>query len=233
LHHAFKQFYPELAGTLEKLVLYNSRTPRPGEVDGVDYHFRTTEDIEKLREDSNFIVMPVRADLQALDLRSLVHITRQGDAFFEGNPFLVRQILDQVETAVLTVFLSPLSAEELVFLKDPERNIDLREFVTEVMRKKLLRRTMRQKTNLSLTDLQDIERRAGSALTEMAEAWRFNCVIPNHDGEDSENWDAFYYPLGDARKALTAFVSLIERQNSDTVERWDRQLLEEYEDKQQ
>ena len=25
--------------------------------------------------------------------------------------------------------------------------------------------------------------------------------LPNHDGEDSENWDAFYYPIGDAESS--------------------------------
>ena len=32
---------------------------------------------------------------------------------------------------------------------------------------------------------------------------------PNHDGEASENWDAFCYPLGDAREALLAFAALL------------------------
>ena len=45
----------------------------------------------------------------------------------------------------------------------------------------------------SLKDLENIERRAAGAYTELKEAWRFEYVIPNHDGEDSENWDAFYY----------------------------------------
>jgi len=40
---------------------------------------------------------------------------------------------------------------------------------------------------------------ASSAYDEVTEAHYFQYVIPNHDGEDSENWDAFYYPLGDAR----------------------------------
>jgi guanylate kinase len=51
-------------------------------------------------------------------------------------------------------------------------------------------------------------------------------VIPNHDGEDSENWDAFYYPIGDARKALQAVVALLEGIASPpNVERWDQDLL--------
>jgi guanylate kinase len=68
----------------------------------------------------------------------------------------------------------------------------LADFLTDVMRRKLLRRTQRQKSILSLKDLENIERRATSAFAEPKEAWRFEHVIPNHDGEDSENWDAFY-----------------------------------------
>ncbi len=53
----------------------------------------------------------------------------------------------------------------------------------------------------------------------------FDCVIPNHDGEDSENWDAFFYPLGDARKALLAFVELYHGRETGTREKWEEELL--------
>jgi guanylate kinase len=57
------------------------------------------------------------------------------------------------------------------------------------------------------------------------EAHYFQYVIPNHDGEDSENWDAFYYPLGDARLALLAFVSLLAGKVSAAVEHWEEELI--------
>ena len=93
------------------------------------------------------------------------------------------------------------------------------------MRRKLLRRTQRQKNILSLKDLENIERRAASAFTELKEAWNFEYIIPNHDGEDSENWNAFYYPVGDSRKALLAFADLIAGKASPLVEKWDERLL--------
>ena len=68
LGKALAKFYPELSGALHPLVLYNSRAPRPGEVDGVDYHFRTSEQVESFRTDERFAVLEVRGDLQALDL---------------------------------------------------------------------------------------------------------------------------------------------------------------------
>ena len=93
------------------------------------------------------------------------------------------------------------------------------------MRRKLLRRTRRQKTNLSLRDLEDIERRAASALVEMGQAWRFDHVVPNHDGEDSENWDAFYYPVGDARRTLRSVAALLAGEPAPGAETWDRDLV--------
>ena len=46
LRMALARLYPELWSGLERLVLFNSRTPRPGERDGVDYHFRTRAQVD-------------------------------------------------------------------------------------------------------------------------------------------------------------------------------------------
>jgi guanylate kinase len=93
------------------------------------------------------------------------------------------------------------------------------------MRRKLLRRATKQKGILSLKDLENIEIRARSAYQELKQGWRFDAVIPNHDGEDSENWDAFYYPVGDARKTLLSFAALLENQPSHDAERWEPELI--------
>jgi guanylate kinase len=126
---------------------------------------------------------------------------------------------------LLSIFLAPLSREEIRFLQSPERKVSLPDFLTDVMRRKLLRRTQRQKGILSLKDLENIERRASSAYTELREAWHFDHVIPNHDGEDSENWDAFYYPVGDAHKTLLTFADLVSGKVSAVVEKWEEGLL--------
>ncbi|MBD3305933.1 hypothetical protein GF339_06100 [candidate division KSB3 bacterium] len=229
LHHALQKLYPELARTLHPVVLYNSRAPRPGERDGVDYHFRPRTEIENLTDDPGFIVADVRGDLQAIEISSIQEIlATEQDAFFEGNPFIPAklracQILEHLPT--LSAFLSPFSREELLFFQEPAQKIDLETFVADVMRRKLLRRTKRQKTHLSLKDLENIENRAESAFTELREAWKFDVIIPNHDGEDSEHWDAFYYPIGDARKALLTFVDLLRGEPSAWGEQWEKDLL--------
>src|SRR6516225_6570148 len=70
-----------------------------------------------------------------------------------------------------------------------------------------------------------IERRASSAYRELQEAWHFQHVIANHDGEDSDNWEAFYHPIGDARKSLEAFASLLQGVMPAGVERWEEDLV--------
>jgi guanylate kinase len=228
LDRALARFYPELRQRLQKLVLYNSRDPRPAEKDGVDYHFRTRAQVEALRTQERFAVLDVLGDLQALDLAELTALMARGEALFEGNPFVGRLLQTHsalAQVSRLSVFLAPLSKEEILFLKDPARNLSLPDLVTDVMRKKLLRRTRRQKGELSLKDLENIERRAGSAFRELQEAASFDWVIPNHDGEDSDDWEAFYYPLGDARRALLAFVDLLEGRIPPCAEKWDPSLV--------
>jgi guanylate kinase len=228
LEKALGRVRPDLRGRLQKLVLYNSRRPRPGERDGVDYHFRARESIAALRGQDRFVVLDVRGDLQALDVEELQAWLRRGDTFFEGNPFVARLLQTDARLAPvprLGIFLSPLAREEIRELQAPERQVALPDLVTDLMRGKLLRRARRQRSEVALADLENIERRARSAYGELREAWHFDHVIPNHDGEDSENWEAFYYPLGDARKALAAFVALLEGRPAAGVERWEPDLL--------
>jgi len=227
LRRALATFYPELWKRLQKLVLFNSRAPRPGEREGLDYYFRSRGDLENLRSNEEYVVVEVRGDLQAFSVEALKGVLEHGDAFFEGNPFIGRLLQTHSLSTVdpLTIFLSPLSRGEVAYLRAPERHVSLDEFVTDLMRRKLLRRTRRHKGELSLADLQNIELRAGSAYAELAEAWRFQHVIPNHDGEDSENWDAFYYPIGEARASLEIVAALLEGAVRPSVEVWEEGLV--------
>jgi guanylate kinase len=223
---ALGKFYPEIDSKLRKLVLVNSRNPRPGEVDGVDYHFRTREQVEALRADSRYAVLEARSDLQALNVEELKLSLENGDVLFEGNPYVGRALQTHPqlnEVKKLSVFVSPLSREEVEYLKG--RKVSLPEFVADVQRRKLLRRMTYQKHILSARDLEEIEVRCGAAYREMREACRFDHVIVNHDGEDSEHWDAFYYPVGDARKTLESFAALLRGEAPAGVEKWEEGLV--------
>ncbi|MFP4105636.1 MAG: hypothetical protein ACLFVU_06025 [Phycisphaerae bacterium] len=226
LHKALKRHHSDQAESLEKLVLFNSRSSRPGEEDGVDYHFRSRDEIETFRDDDDYIVMDVRGDLQAVHLPALSEAAGREVAFYEGNPFVAAALLDAPlpdGTEVISVFLSPLSQREILYLK--QQSADVERLVADFMRRKLLRRTRNQKTLLSLPDLENVERRCTSAFREMRYAPRFKWVLPNHDGEDSENWDAFYYPLGDAFHAVEGLSALLDGRVPDRAEQWQEDLL--------
>lgn len=228
LHNALRKFYPELAEGLHALVLYNSRAPRPGEREGIDYHFRPRGEIEQYRKKPGFVVLDVRGDLQALDLNDVLQALKAHHVFFEGNPYIGRELLTNPALSSvekLSIFLSPLSRDEIIYFSAPERKVSLPDLVADIMRRKLLRRMQRQKGMPSRRDLDEIERRAISAYSELREAWRFQYVIPNHDGEDSENWDAFYYPVGDARKAIIAFAELLGGRVPPIAETWEERLI--------
>jgi guanylate kinase len=225
---ALARFHPDLAAGLKKLVLHNSRPPRPIETDGVDYHFRPRSEVEALRGREGFLVMDVRGDLQAVDLGALRRDLVAGDVLFEGNPFTAVELIETAAAAgapVLGAFLAPLSREEILYLGDPERGVDLPALVAEVMRRRILRRTARQKGEVSEANLEEVERRCTSAYRELGLAHRFEHVIPNHDGEDSENWADFGHPIGDARRALLAFAALLQGEVPDCAERWEADLV--------
>lgn len=228
LDKALARFHPKLREPLRPVILYNDRAPRPGEVDGIDYHFRDRNSIRGLEEQGGHVVMDVRGDLQALDVAGLKEDLKSGDMFFEGNPFVGHRLLTDPGLAGvnrLGVFMAPLSREEILYLRESAGDDALPGLVTDVMRRKLLRRTRKQKSELSLKDLENIEVRAGSAFRELQMAHEFDVVLPNHDGEDSENWDAFYYPLGDARVSLDAFVALLKGEMPGAAENWEEGLL--------
>jgi guanylate kinase len=228
LEKSLAKVYPEVRKTLHKLLLYNDRQPRPGEKDGIDYYFSKTEKLKSYKDNPDFIFMDVRGDLQALDLKELVRILSKSYALFEGNPYIAKAMMNHPKLESipkLTVFLSPLSKEEIIDFKDPLKQIVLPKLVSEIMRRKQLRRKTKQKVEISLNDLEDIERRVKSAYEELSMAWQFDYVIPNHDGEDSDNWEMFYWPLGDARKTLFAFRDLLDGKIPAIAEKWDRDLL--------
>lgn len=180
-----------------------------------------------MRADERYVVVDVRGDLQALEVPELFQLLQAGDAFYEGNPYVAQLLLthpslDQFKR--LSIFLSPLSKEEIEFLLT-QPDVSLRSLVTDVMRGKQRRRTRRQKGRIFAGDLGDMERRATRAYDEMRMAHRFDHVIANHDGEDSENWEAFPCPLGDARRTLYAVADLLEGRTPNAAEKWEADLL--------
>jgi guanylate kinase len=204
-------------------VLFNDRPPRPGEAEGVEYYFRPRHDIEDLDGKPGYVVLPVRRDLQALEVAQVLRaLDQRRNPIFEGNAYIAEALMSATELLHIpkvSVFLSPMSLEEILYLR-AQPDLDLETVVSEVMREKLTRRTTRQKGVLSDQDLHDIEARCLSAYKEMQYAPQFDWVIPNHDGEDSDNWSVLGYPLGDARRSLLDFAAILQGKQPRWAEKW-------------
>lgn len=229
LRRALRRVDPPVAARLTTLVLYTSRMRRPTEREGVEYYFRSRREIEALTGQPGFVPIRVRNDLQAVDLHELRRLFATGrEVFWEGNPAIIDALeetgaLSGIDT--LKVFVSPLSKGEVIDRLRRAGPEALRRFVTELMLGKLIRRAERQEGAVSADDRRDLEVRAGTAYDELRRAWEFDAVIPNHDGEDSDHWDASPQPVGDAFRATQALAALIRGRRLPWVETWERELI--------
>lgn len=224
---AVDDWFPDLMDGYEELTLYHSRSRRPDEEDGIDYHFRTRDQIDALRDDDDHLVFDVRGDLQALSLSDVEDVLGDCDALYEGNHEIALTLADHErfrDVEKLTVFLSPLTSEEIMAIRQVE-NPTLEHVVTDMMRNRLLRRVQFQQEVWGLNDLEDIERRAKDAIEALRVAHRFDAVIPNPDGEDSDHWRLFEQPLGAARQAAKALAMLLRGERAPIVESWDADLV--------
>jgi guanylate kinase len=212
---ALRRVYPEL--TFGQPVRYTSRTMRPGERDGVEFHFRTADEIRKLPP-ARFFVYPMRNQWQALDLNELEQMFSSCERVItEFYPPMVSLLLEhpRLEKAgacweTRMVFITPLTDQEIAKLAEhaPERPVT--EIVADVMRAKQIRRALNQGKPITREELDDIDIRAGHAYAEMQYSRCYSDVIVNHDGEESEHW-LCTPPVGDAGKTLRALAGILSR----------------------
>jgi guanylate kinase len=135
-------------------VSWTTRAPRPGEVDGVDYHFTTRDEFERLRDADGFLEwFDVYGDLKGTpDAPVREHLAAGHDVLLEVD---VKGAL-----AVRRKFPDAL----LVFVRPPSR---------EEQRARLERRG---------TDTpEQIERRLAEAAAEELQAGNFDAVVENDD----------------------------------------------------
>ena len=57
------------------------------------------------------------------------------------------------------------------------------------------------------------------------DAWGFDFVIPNNDGEDSENWEEPIDENSDAYLAVKEFSKLLKNESQKISEKWEKNLL--------
>jgi guanylate kinase len=228
LRRTFYKYHSELAQDITLLTLYTSRLPRPGEQEGEQYFFRSRTEIEALKG-KGYIVEEVRGDIQAVETETIVNMIQEGKkVLYDGNPFIAKNLAAFAQEHQLdqaSIFLAPLRLDELESFLESHTQAQLEQTLTEYMQLKLLARASKHKANLGLSDISDIQRRAASTYKELRMAPTFDFVIPNHDGEDSSNWELFGYPIGDAGNTLKTFVQILLEKDSDLAEVWNQDIF--------
>ncbi len=196
--------------TVGAVALFNTRTPRPSEVDGGDYHFVTREQIQQLPVDS-YYVGPVREMLQAVDLVKLEEDLRTRELvvievshkLWPGLEQALRQRLGDCLRTV-SVFICAVDLERIETLEEREARGEIEEEVKAIL---TWRRT---------EDNVAIARRARSAACEvlgaLTGAQRYNRIFrTSPEGPDGEDdWTFPGGPRGNAARAAEEFVAFIE-----------------------
>ncbi len=209
---ALPRVYPQLQYGVP--VLFSSRKPRPGEVEGIDFRFRSEEWIRAL-DQKQYLVGKARTIIQALDLHE-VH------SMFETFDTLVLEIYPTLGKAfqahpatqklpdfkLVTVFLSPLTDAETAEIQKNMGFPTPADAVAAVMLPKLIARSQNQGKLITPAEAADLQLRASRAWDEIQMGKGYDHLIVNHDGEDSRNWK-YTPPLGEAGEMLRRFAEII------------------------
>lgn len=210
---ALNRVYPEIE--YGKPIMYNSRLPRPIETDGVDYHFRSEQEIRGFPS-SRFVVGKARVIWQAIDLDEVEQLFKDFRLIiFEIYPTLgalfrehprVKELSNQFETR--TIFISPVSEQEITEVQAASGFDSPQDTVAAIMTPKLIGRSIQQGKAITPAEMNDIRIRASRAYEEIQIGKDYTDFIINHDGEDSINWK-YTPPIGEAGKTLKQFVSIL------------------------
>ncbi len=137
-------------------VSWATRPPRPGEVEGVDYHFVEREDFERARDEGGFLEwFEVFGDLKGTPARPVLEHLAAGD-----------DVLLEVDVQGALAVREACPEALLVFLRPPSR---------EVQRERIVGRAQ--------DSPEAVERRLAEAEAEEAKAGLFDAVIVNDDLE--------------------------------------------------
>ena len=93
------------------------------------------------------------------------------------------------------------------------------------MQSKLTKRLRNYRKVVTAARKKNINMRAEEAFTELKEAWRFDYILANHDGEESDHWNLLPHPIGDAAKTLLSFSQILNKESPTFVEKWTKNLI--------
>lgn len=210
---SLKKVYTELF--FQMPIPYTSRAPRSIETEGIDYYFRSEEEIRSFPPD-HFIVAKTRTIWQAIDLQEIQKLFTAHDLIiFEIYPTLGKLFLSHplvkklsAEFDVLTIFLNPATEDEIHALQKSMGFKTPEDVTAAIMLPKHIGRMQQQGKLITPEVMADLQIRASMAYQEMKMGEDYTYSIVNHDGEDSNNW-RYTPPIGEAGETLKRFVDIL------------------------
>ncbi len=99
---------------VERVVAYTTRAPRPGEVDGLDYHFRTVEQFLEMAAAGDFLeYKEVHGNWYATPLKDLDRMLAEGKIAILKIDVQGAEEVFGLRPDAVSIFLLPPSIEEL------------------------------------------------------------------------------------------------------------------------
>lgn len=208
------------------------KAPRPDEAgiwEDPDF-FRPQAEIESLSGE-RYVGAVSHGYPQVLDLQRLA--AAEADlVVLEACQEITRQLPSSSylrEMGVVTVFVSPLGADEIAQLR--ACRVDVIEYVKGLNARRLLRRAAFHRRDIDESFLADAAVRAADAVDELRTAHRFRFVLVSRAGEGSHDWNRgpdgrfLGRPRGEAGATLDTFVQLLRESYSPALETWTAPLV--------
>jgi len=199
----------------DRIIATMSRTMRPNESQGNPWYFKSAEEIKTNhnKNPESYLQVEVRnGEVQGLDtqteLRDKLETTKVlwCELHIKWLEEIERWVnCNSPNTKMIKVFIAPLTESE-IFSRMAERRITWEKVIEEEMLRRLL---ARRAANLDNATLEKLQERAQNAIYQYALRKQFDCVIVNHQGEESLEWGSeSEFPTGEAARVLEQFLRI-------------------------
>jgi guanylate kinase len=217
---AVKHFRPDVKFTkLSVIKSKHSRNhiPRPDEC-GVWNNpdcWRTEEEIAAMAKNDHFVIGKCFGFSQAVNLDLIVNYPEQTilmEMYYPIVPgLLAAERLKNIK--IETVFISPISKEEIDFIKSIGMDVEL--FTRSLMADKQYQRIKFHNRKIDAEFLIDVQKRINDSVLEIAASKNYKHIIVNRDGEGSPNWNRLAdgtfigEPMGNAKEAMDTLAKIL------------------------
>ncbi len=216
---AFNQLFPQQAASIQNIIPYTTRLPRPDETNGVDYYFTNKNNLESIRAHHDITTISVRGDLQGISLQDIPGMLNKSSLLYEGNTYLAQVLIGyakKLDIPHISIFLSPFYFTEIKTYIEQLGEKGAQDLISLKMSRKIIKRAKRKK----YPGNENITQRAREAYEELALAGQFDHVIVNAFGEEDAMWDNPEKLKGSTLGVVQTFAELVFDGRSDHSEKW-------------